>query len=114
MLFLATQAELEAFSLERETPQPLHKLTAHAVLQHTALLPCICFMPGVCGLLRPFSHMNQSSKRVSSTPRAASCMNPKVAEVPSDECTKRPVEFHQQLHSQVQTSACLPHSCLYH
>ena len=37
-----------------------------------------------------------------------SCMSP------SDERTKRPVEFRQQLHSQVQTSACLPHSCLYH
>lgn len=59
----APQAELEALSLERETPHPLHKLTAHAVLQHRAILPCIRFVPGVCRLLSPFSQMNQSSKR---------------------------------------------------
>lgn len=82
------QAELVALSLE--CPHPLHKRTAQALLQYSALLPCIHFVPGLCRLLRPFSQMNQSSKRVSSEQGAASSMNPEAAQAPADECTRMP------------------------
>ena len=114
ILFLATQAEWEAFSLEREThslctnsqhmlcwthsPPPMHLFYAWCVRTPQT------FLPHESKLQESEQHARSSQLHESQ----GSCMNP------SDERTKRPVEFHQQLHSQVQTSACLPHSCLYH
>lgn len=59
MPFLAPEAEV-AFSLE--LPRSWHKLTAHTVLQHNALLSCIHFVSGLCRLLRPFHWSFDKSK----------------------------------------------------
>lgn len=79
----------------RGAPTFLPQIQAHAELQDSAPLSCMHFVPGLCRLLRPFSQMNQSSKRVSSKWGATIPMTPEVAQAPGDDCTQMPCGISQ-------------------